>query len=1248
MDIVGLVKKSYADYGTMLWDSWYTMITEELHYTWTLTYCLVFGTLIIIGYWWRQSRKKRLEREALLLAQMETKRIFESPQRFRKRDRIMFYGRRIIRKVRSYSRPGKKRRPMMRFSKNLLESNEPPAEYLEVASDGNDRVPPDAMYMLQSIRIFGHFDTPVFLKLCKHTEVIDLMSGESLIKVGDPDDSMYIVQTGLVTVYLNNPDGSVITLKVVRPGEYVTSLLSFIDVLLGNTSQYKTITARATERSQVIRLPMSAFKQVFDEYPDLLVRVVQVIMVRLQRVTITALHNCLGLSTEHIQCSTQRKKIQLKTEIKPLSPGHRRVPSDQVQSHSLVELRPDMLADLSDSPPGARPSFVPSEPIEHTILKTAVVDRLLQELGLNESERAAIEKNVLIKEVAQGTILIKQGVLEEVVLIFVISGGLWLAQIPQKEMKEFDKMPDNIEAHSITIHPGDLVGGLAVLTGDSSLYTIKAKYNSRVALLNKEIVYGIMRRRPAVVLDIAKSVVKRLSPLVRQCDFALDWNFIESGRAVYRQAEDSDCTYIILNGRLRSVVTHESSKKEIIGEFGKGDLVGIIEMIAEKPRTTTVMAVRDSELAKLPEGLFNAIKIKYPVVVTQLIRLLSHRFLGSAQSRPLSTSSALNSLPFETNQQSQHRYSTVAVLPASDDVPLVAFVYELYHSLSAIGPTVRLNMDTVSAALGPKFADKSHEYRLTSWLSQQEDHHNITLLQCNNALDPWTQRCLRQADVILIVALGDGSPSIGKLEKEIDRLAIRTAKELVLLHSDSHEAHPTDTMSWLNMRSWVSRHHHIQCPNGMLSRRNPGKVFAYYSKQLSTEPYIHSDFSRLARWLTGNSVGIVLGGGGARGAAHVGMVKAILDAGIPIDMVGGVSIGAFMGALWCMEKNITTMTQKAREWCKKMANWGPQLLDLTYPITSMFKGRHFNQTIRSTFGDICIEDLWIPYFTLTTDISASCARVHTHGMLWRYARASMSVAGIFPPMVDNRDGHLLLDGCYTNNVPADVMRAQGATHIIAIDVGSQDDTDLTDYGDDLNGFWLLYKRWNPFTSPVKVPDLPDIQSRLAYVSCVRQLEEVKQSDYCEYIRPPIDKYKTLAFGSFDEIKNVGFEHGKECIEEMRKSGRLSRFNEWSVQSVPKKETHSLNEYSFVDLAQLVCKVPETHPERVYSSSEEDYYDGYASEPSSKPSVKKGMQANRPAGGSLSENEIDSDELEIPRPFIPFVGAHKTRTDQKQS
>lgn len=137
-----------------------------------------------------------------------------------------------------------------------------------------------------------------------------------------------------------------------------------------------------------------------------------------------------------------------------------------------------------------------------------------------------------------------------------------------------------------------------------------------------------MRERPWTVVYIANSVVRKLSPLVRQCDYALDWVFMESGRAVYRQDENSDSTYIVLSGRLRSVVTQTNGKKEIVGEYGKGDMVGIVEMITETSRTTTVMAVRDSELARLPEGLFNIIKIKYPAVVTKLIGLLSHRILG--------------------------------------------------------------------------------------------------------------------------------------------------------------------------------------------------------------------------------------------------------------------------------------------------------------------------------------------------------------------------------------------------------------------------------------------------------------------------------------------------------------------------------------------------------------------------------------------------------------------------------------------
>lgn len=212
------------------------------------------------------------------------------------------------------------------------------------------------------------------------------------------------------------------------------------------------------------------------------------------------------------------------------------------------------------------------------------------------------------------------------------------------------------------------------------------------------------------------------------------------------------------------------------------------------------------------------------------------------------------------------------------------------------------------------------------------------------------------------------------------------------------------------------------------------------------------------------------------------------------------------------------------------------------------------------------------------------------------------------------------------------MRAQGANIILAIDVGSQDDTDLTDYGDDLSGWWVLYKRYNPFTSPVKVMAIPDIQSRLAYVSCVRQLEQVKNSDYCEYLRPPIDKYKTLAFGSFDEIREVGYAYGKDYFEKLTKSGGISRFNKLSQHRVSDESRESSpsnnqSNYTFVDLAQIVCKVPEICQERHddLSSEDDDYFVGYASEPSTLRSSSKPRKLRTGGSLSLSENEYESDD-----------------------
>jgi len=230
------------------------------------------------------------------------------------------------------------------------------------------------------------------------------------------------------------------------------------------------------------------------------------------------------------------------------------------------------------------------------------------------------------------------------------------------------------------------------------------------------------------------------------------------------------------------------------------------------------------------------------------------------------------------------------------------------------------------------------------------------------------------------------------------------------------------------------------------------------------------------------------------------------------------------------------------------------------------------------------------------------------------------------------------------------MRAQGARYILAVDVGSQDETDFTNYGDSLSGWWLLWQRWTSHfrTTTVKVPNLPDIQSRLAYVSCVRQLEEVRNSDYCTYIRPPIDRYKTLQFGSFDEIKDVGYSHGSTFFQGLKMGGAMLPMANFGSQTqylqkvamVQKKRNERPSfsgTYNFTDLAQMVCKVRTPYgvntDDEDYSDEEDDEYgqQGYASEHSLeftyKPIDKTSSDpviSSSYAPPSFSENEADSE------------------------
>uniref|UniRef100_A0A8C4DSG9 lysophospholipase n=1 Tax=Dicentrarchus labrax TaxID=13489 RepID=A0A8C4DSG9_DICLA len=1051
--------------------------------------------------------------------------------------------------------------------------------------------------MLKNVRVLGHFEKPLFLELCKHMVFVQFQQGEYVFRPGQPDSSIYVVQDGKLELCLTGADGKESVVKEVYPGDSVHSLLSILDVITGHQKPYRTVSARAAEVSTVLRLPVEAFLSIFEKYPESLVRVVQIIMVRLQRVTVLALHNYLGLTNElfsHIDydylnmlhlafCLVWTIKIFVLFK----HDNHQYITASKIYyiyhlAKSECGLKTEDFLHFVCA--GIQKSLRSDFDMAYERGRISVSAEDGNTPPTFSRDPSLLNGRVTLHHAKAGAVLARQGD-QDVSLHFVLSGCLHVYQ----------RMINKQEAVCLFVtHQGEMVGQLAVLTGEPLIFTIKAIRDCTYLKISKSNFYEIMREQPSVVLSAAHTVAIRMSPFVRQMDFAIDWMAVEAGRALYSHSLPY-CTYIVLNGRLRSVIRKANGKKELIGEYGRGDLIGVVEALTRQPRATTVHAVRDTELVKLPEGTLNNIKRRYPQVVTRLIHLLGQKILGNLQHGRGPFSGSALSLPSMTTSADvtnpASNLSTVAVLPVCDEVPINAFNLELCHALSAIGrptnPTLVHN--------SPFFSiwDCSYflvyiTYRLSGWLAQQEDINRIVLYQTDNSMTPWTQRCIRQADCILIVGLGDQEPTLGELEQMLENTAVRALKQLVLLHKEDGPG-PSRTVEWLNMRSWCSGHLHLKCPRRVFSRRSQSKLREVYEKVFEKTADRHSDFSRLARVLTGNSIALVLGGGGARGCSHVGVIKAMEEAGIPIDIVGGTSIGSFIGALYAEERSAVRTKQRAREWSKAMNSVFKTVLDLTYPITSMFSGSAFNTSIYKVFQDKQAEDLWLPYFNVTTDITASAMRVHQDGSLWRYVRASMTLSGYLPPLCDPKDGNLLMDGGYINNLPADIARNMGARTVIAIDVGSQDETDLCNYGDSLSGWWLLWKRINPWAEKVKVPDMAEIQSRLAYVSCVRQLEVVKKSAYCEYIRPPIDRFKTMDFGKFDEIYDVGFQHGKlvftgwargDIIENMLKDHRSADYNNSKRTDVRRAHTSD-----FTDLAEIVSRI---EPVQSYVAAEGEH------------------------------------------------------------
>lgn len=570
----------------------------------------------------------------------------------------------------------------------------------------------------------------------------------------------------------------------------------------------------------------------------------------------------------------------------------------------------------------------------------------------------------------------------------------------------------------------------------------------------------------------------------------VEWIELGGGDVLFRQHERDESLFFVVSGRLRATTEGADGARTVLGEIARGETVGEMAFFTGEPRTATVAAVRDSVLARFSKEVFRELLLAYPLVSLNMTRLVIERLKRVNMGR----------------QPVVAKPVTVGVVPISEGVDIRAFAAQLATRLAEHGKTVAIDAQALDAQLGePGIAqapthDAGRSRRVAVALEQIESEHQFVLFVGDAGPSGWTRRCVRHCDEVLLVADADGDAALHPIERAFlgteggDQAQVR--KTLVLLHPDDRRS-PTHTHRWLQARE-LGGHVHL--------RRT-----------------LPRDWQRLGRIVSGNTVGLVLSGGGARGFAHLGVLKALEEAGIGCDYAAGTSIGAVMAAYAAMDLPIGEVIRSAREAFRVNPTGDFNFV----PLLSLVGGRRLRQAIdtavvASRGQHIDIEDLWKNYFCVSSNYSAAREAVLTRGHLAKSIRASVSIPGALPPVM--LDGDLHIDGGSFNNFPTDVMARRGAARIIGVNL-ARERGHKYELDEVPGGFELLRDRLRGAGRKYQLPSLTSLLLNTSTMySYARQQEAQSHVDL--YFAPGVDEYGMLEWGRFDRIVEAGYEHAQ--------------------------------------------------------------------------------------------------------------------------
>ena len=652
------------------------------------------------------------------------------------------------------------------------------------------------------------------------------------------------------------------------------------------------------------------------------------------------------------------------------------------------------------------------------------------------------------------------------------------------------------------IGPGEVVGELRLLTGGRCGETWEAIEPTRLLRFPPAQFRSLVSEDKPVLEQLSSLASERLQyrrlsqilqnlfgplddALLRHIIQQIDLMELKAGEVLFRQSDPGDALYAVLDGRM-AAFKEGPDGPHFLNEILPGETIGEIAMVTGDDRSATVKALKHSLLFRLDKSDFDAIAEQHPIVYKAFAKVLV-TWLQRSQDTGAKTRGA-------------KEVALLAHRPAPQLMEQVA--KQLADALSILGATLRLNskylremggkflFDVETVLNEPLFHSRNTRFRL--WLDEQKRQHDFILYESDGHGSMWDRLCIDRAHEALIVADAAADPEPGESERLL-RDPVMTGIRLALIHPE--EAIPAETERWLGKRKLVSHHH--------LRGGHTG------------------DFRRLARFIAGQAIGLVLAGGGARGFAHIGIIRALSEMGIPIDLIGGTSSGGMVALTYAMDPSPDALeSRNRREWVERKP-----LRHFAIPVLSILDHTKWDQIFFDAFRRRTIEDSWIPAFSVSCNLDTGQTVVHDAGLAWKAARATASLPVFLAPVLF--DGHGHIDGGVVNNMPTDIMRQRTSGPVFTVSLGHDEPERLplesypSPWKMALQRLPGLRRHLHHHTVPKVILRLSTMQDQAAFDARAQLADFV--------FLPPVSKFSMTDIDDVDEITVLGHKYGLERL-----------------------------------------------------------------------------------------------------------------------